>query len=66
VLTHTLIATLGPMLTLLPVLAVLFAPWHRRAPVAIKVDGPALSRRAGNDRARGAENDAETDKRNHG
>ena len=39
VLTHTLIATLGPMLTLLPVLAVLFAPWHRRAPVAIKIDG---------------------------
>jgi hypothetical protein len=27
------------MLTLLPVLAVLFAPWHRRAPVAIKIDG---------------------------
>ena len=39
VLTHTLIATLGPMLTLLPVLAVLFAPWHRRGPVAIKIDG---------------------------
>jgi hypothetical protein len=35
----TLIATLAPMLTLLPVMAMVFLPRRARAPVVIRIDG---------------------------
>jgi hypothetical protein len=38
-LTSTLIATLAPMLTLLPVLAIVFRPRRARAPLVIRIDG---------------------------
>jgi hypothetical protein len=38
-LTSTLIATLAPMLTLLPVATIVFTPRRKREPVAIRIDG---------------------------
>jgi hypothetical protein len=38
-LTGMLIAITGPMLTLVPVLAIVFLPRRARAPVAIRIDG---------------------------